>query len=111
MVEVLERLDEIEPVPQPEDGVTYAHKIEKRRRGSISRGRRRGGRAAGAGVQPGAGRLLRSMAASGSSCWRPSSRSRRGGPPGTVLDEALTIACGSGAIRADRWCSAPGAAP
>jgi methionyl-tRNA formyltransferase len=29
MVDVLERLGELEPVPQPEDGVTYASKIEK----------------------------------------------------------------------------------
>jgi methionyl-tRNA formyltransferase len=29
MVEVLERLGELTPVPQPEDGVTYASKIEK----------------------------------------------------------------------------------
>ena len=96
MVEVLERLDELEPVAQPEEGVTYASKIEKHE-ARIDFGRtadevERQVRAFN--PYPGAyfeyeGERIRILAAE-----------LRGaeGEPGTVLDHGLAIACGSGAI-------------
>jgi methionyl-tRNA formyltransferase len=96
MVEVLERLAELRPTPQPEEGVTYAPKIEKHeaRLDSAARLPRSSGRCA-----PSTRRRARSSScqASGSGCWRrrwPGSP----GPAGGVLDERLTIACGTGAI-------------
>jgi methionyl-tRNA formyltransferase len=59
MVDVLERLGELEPVPQPEDGRHL--RIEDREAGGAARFRaeRRAGRASGARVQPGSRRVLR----------------------------------------------------
>ena len=87
--------------PQPQEGVTYAHKIDKaeaeinwsrpaRQVHNLIRGlsphpgawceMALGGRAERV-------RVLRSALAEGS------------GPPGTLLDDALTVACGDGAVR------------
>jgi methionyl-tRNA formyltransferase len=84
------------PEPQPEDGVTYARKIDKaearidwsRPAAEVDR------RIRGLSPFPGAWfelrgeriKSLRSRVAAGS------------GPPGTALDDGLTIACGDGAV-------------
>jgi methionyl-tRNA formyltransferase len=97
MVEVLGKLGELPLVAQPEDGVTYAAKIAKeearidwaRTAGELVR------QVQGLGPFPGAWfevageriKLLAAEAADGS------------GAPGTVIDERLLIACGTGAIR------------
>lgn len=96
IVEALERLPELVAEPQPETGVTYAHKIDKaearvdwsRPAEEIDRQIR------GLSPFPGAWttlngkrlKLLRSRVAVGS------------GQPGEILD-GLTIACGSGAVQ------------
>jgi methionyl-tRNA formyltransferase len=96
MVEVLEKLDEIEPVPQPDDGVTYAAKIEKNEAwldfsGSAEAAERQV-RAfnplPGAFFEHGGERIkvLRAEPVAGA------------GEPGTVLDNQLSIACGVGAL-------------
>lgn len=97
VVETLARLDALAPVPQPPDGVTYAAKIDKAEARidwtapapEIDR------RIRGLSPFPGAWceiagarvKLLRSARAEGT------------GAPGEVLDDALTIACGTGAVR------------
>ncbi len=96
MVEVLADLPAFPPVPQPEQGVTYARKIEK------AEARLDFADAAAAERQirafnpaPGAffeldGERIRILAA----------RVETGsGTPGTVIDDALGIACGSGVLR------------
>jgi methionyl-tRNA formyltransferase len=96
MVEVLERLAEIEPVPQPEDGITYARKIGKEEaridfgRGAIEVERQ----VRAFNPSPGAffefeGERIRVLTAE---------LSNDRGEPGTVLDHGLAIACGDGAI-------------
>ena len=96
MVEVLARLGELQPVPQPRDGVTYASKIEKhearidfgRSAQEVERQIRAFNPAPGAFFEY-EGERIRILAAeigSGS------------GDPGTVIDHGLAIACGSGAI-------------
>jgi methionyl-tRNA formyltransferase len=96
LVATLARLPEIVPAPQPEDGVTYAAKVDKaetridwsRPAAEVDRTIR------GLSPVPGAWteasgeriRLLRSCRAEGA------------GPPGTVLP-GFTVACGSGAVR------------
>jgi methionyl-tRNA formyltransferase len=96
-VEVLGRLGEIVPEPQPEEGVTYAHKIEKHEaRLDFSRSSEEVERQVRAFAPvPGAffehaGERIKIHAA------RVTSEE---GAPGEVLDHALTVACGSGAIR------------
>jgi methionyl-tRNA formyltransferase len=97
MVEVLGRLGEIVPEPQPEDGVTYAHKIEKhearldfsRSAVDVERRVRAFAPVPGAFFEH-AGERIKMHEASVTS---------EEGAPGEVLDHALTIACGSGAIR------------
>jgi methionyl-tRNA formyltransferase len=97
IVKTLERLDDLTPTPQPEDGVTYAAKIDKaearvdwtRPAAEIDRHIR------GLSPFPGAWceingqrvKLLGSRLATGQ------------GKPGLVLDDALTIACGDGAVQ------------
>ncbi len=97
IVEALAALDALAPEPQPEAGVTYAAKIDKaearidwtRPAAEVDRHIR------GLSPFPGAwceidGRrvkLLRSELAAGA------------GAPGAALDDALTIACGDGAVR------------
>jgi methionyl-tRNA formyltransferase len=96
MVEVLNRLPGLEPVPQPEDGVTYARKIEKHEArldftGSAEEVERQ---IRAFNPSPGAffeyeGERIRVLAAE---------VTRARGEPGTVLDHGLAIACGEGAI-------------
>jgi methionyl-tRNA formyltransferase len=96
MVEVLDRLGELQPVPQPRDGVTYASKIEKhearidfgRSAQEVERQIRAFNPAPGAFFEY-EGERIRILAAEiGSGA----------GDPGTVIDHGLAIACGSGAI-------------
>jgi methionyl-tRNA formyltransferase len=96
MVEVLEQLGEIEPVPQPEDGVTYASKIEKNEARldfsqsaeQVERQVRAFNPAPGAFFEFGGERIKLLSAEVYAD----------GGEPGTVLDVGLAIACGSGSI-------------
>ena len=96
MVEVLERLRELRPTPQPEEGVTYAPKIEKhearldfsRSAAEVERQVRAFNPAPGAFFEL-AGERIRLLAAEVSGL---------AGPPGAVLDDRLTIACGTGAV-------------
>jgi methionyl-tRNA formyltransferase len=97
MVEVLADLPEFDPIPQPEDGVTYAAKISKEEaqidwsRPAAELVRQVQGLAPFPGAWFEANRerikLLAAEMADGS------------GKPGEVLDNRLTIRCGSGAIR------------
>jgi len=96
MVEVLGRLGKIEPVPQPEDGVTYAAKIEKHEARldftlsaeQVERQVRAFNPAPGAFFEYGGERIkvleARVVPLSGDA--------------GQVIDELLTIGCWSGAI-------------
>jgi methionyl-tRNA formyltransferase len=97
IVEALERIDSLTPEVQPEEGVTYASKIDKaearidwtRPAEEVDRQIR------GLSPFPGAWceidgsrvKLLASRLAEGA------------GAPGTVLDDALGVACGQGAVR------------
>ncbi|WP_417674338.1 methionyl-tRNA formyltransferase [Pseudodonghicola sp.] len=100
IVTALARLDDLKPEPQPDEGVTYATKIDKAEAKidwslpavEVDRKIR------GLSPFPGAWcevegerlKLLASRLASG------------GGAPGEVLDDALTVACGEGAIQLTR---------
>ncbi|HLL58460.1 MAG TPA: methionyl-tRNA formyltransferase, partial [Allosphingosinicella sp.] len=96
MVEVLERLGELTPVPQPEDGVTYASKIEKHEARldftqpavAVERQVRAFNPAPGAFFEFGGERIKLLVA----------TVSPASGEAGTVIDPALTIACAEGAI-------------
>ncbi|HEX8579168.1 MAG TPA: methionyl-tRNA formyltransferase [Allosphingosinicella sp.] len=97
MVEVLARLDSIMPEPQPGDGVTYASKIEKhearldfsRSAVEVERQVRAFAPVPGAFFEHAGERIkIHEAAVSGES-----------GLPGQVLDDSLTIACATGAIR------------
>jgi methionyl-tRNA formyltransferase len=96
MVDVLARLGEIEPIPQPEEGVTYAPKIEKHEaRLDFTQSAKAAERQVRAfNPLPGAffelrGERIKLLAA------EPLAAS---GEPGIVLDDALTISCGEGAL-------------
>jgi methionyl-tRNA formyltransferase len=96
MVEVLDGLPSYRPTPQPEDGVTYAAKIEKQEaRLDFTRTAQELERQVRAfNPAPGAffeyqGERIRVLAAN----VQPLS-----GAPGTVLDHGLAIACGAGSI-------------
>jgi methionyl-tRNA formyltransferase len=97
MVEVLERIETVPRVPQPEVGVTYAHKIEKQEAridwrasaAEVERKVRAFNPAPGAWFEL-AGERVKLHAAEIAGL---------AGPPGTVLDERLTVACGEGALR------------
>lgn len=100
IVDVLDRLDDMSPVPQPKEGVTYARKIDKqearidwtRPAWEIDRQIR------GLSPFPGAWcqiegervKLLGSRIAKAS------------GAAGQVLDDALTVACGEGSVALTR---------
>ena len=100
IVQTLEQLESLSPQPQPRDGVTYASKIDKseavidwtRPATEVDRMIR------GLSGFPGAWfdyagvriKVLGSTLADGS------------GAPGTVLDDALTVACGACAVRLTR---------
>jgi methionyl-tRNA formyltransferase len=96
MAEVLDRLGELEPEPQPEQGVTYAHKIEKHEARldfaqpaeAVERQIRAFNPLPGAFFEY-RGERIRLLAAEISDL---------SGAPGTVLDHGLAIACGSGSI-------------
>ncbi|HEX8364838.1 MAG TPA: methionyl-tRNA formyltransferase [Allosphingosinicella sp.] len=97
MVEVLDRIEALPRVPQPDDGVTYAAKIEKQEarldftRPAVDAERR----VRAFNPAPGAyfehrGERIKVHQAELASVE---------GPAGTVMDEALTIACAQGALR------------
>ena len=96
MVEVLELLPELKATPQPEEGVTYAPKIEKHEArldfscpaAEVERQVRAFNPAPG-GFFELAGERIRVLAAEVAGL---------AGPPGAVLDDGLTIACGTGAL-------------
>ena len=97
MVEVLADLPSFEPIPQPEEGVTYAAKISKEEaRIDWSRPARELKRhVQGLSPFPGAwfeanGERIKLLAAEDA---------RGHGAPGQLLDQELTIACGDGALR------------
>ena len=100
MVEVLADLSACPPVPQPDDGATYAAKIDKAEARvdwsqpaeAVDRLIRGLSPFPGAWCEIGGERvkLLHSEPAEGQ------------GAPGDVLDDALTVACGSGAVRLTR---------
>jgi methionyl-tRNA formyltransferase len=96
IIQALDRLDDLIPEPQPQDGVTYAHKIDKSEARIdwsapaqvIDRQIR------GLSPAPGAWTTL-----AGKRLKLLSSRVVAGqGAPGTVLD-GLTLACGDGAVQ------------
>jgi methionyl-tRNA formyltransferase len=96
MVEVLARLPDVEAVPQPETGVTYAAKIQKHEarldftRSAVDVERQV--------------RAFNPMPGAFFECRGERIKVHRAeisglaGPPGIVLDEHLTIACGQGSI-------------
>ncbi len=96
MAEVLERLQDLKPVPQPQDGVTYAAKIEKHEArldfgqpaAAVERQVRAFNPAPGAFFEVN-GERIKVLAAG---------LAGLAGPPGVVLDDELAIACGTGAI-------------
>ena len=106
MVEVLAQMPGLAEVPQSEDGVTYARKIDKAETrldftqdaAAVERQVRAFAPAPGAWFELDGERckVLAATAVAGS------------GPAGQVLDDALTIACGSGAI-GPAWSSVPAA--
>ena len=97
MIEVLADISAFTPIPQPEEGVTYAHKIDKaesrldftQSAEQVERQVRAFAPAPGAffELEGERYRVLEADVVEGS------------GAPGTTLDDALTIACGEGAIR------------
>jgi methionyl-tRNA formyltransferase len=97
ITEALTRLDSLDPEPQPDDGVTYADKIDKaeasidwtRPAEAIDRQIRGLSPFPGAWIDHEGVRIkfLASQIGAGN------------GAPGEVLDDALTIACGSGALK------------
>ena len=97
MVEVLADLPAYPPIVQPDGGVTYAAKIEKaearidftQSAGEVERQVRAFNPAPGAFFAL-AGERIQLLAVA---------IEAGNGPPGTVLDDRLTIACGTGAIR------------
>lgn len=97
MVEVLGRLPLVQPVSQPDDGVTYASKIDKSEAHldftqsveQVERAIRAFNPAPGAWCEIEGSRVkILAMDIIGDS-----------GAPATIIDDRMTIACGSGAIR------------
>ncbi|MDA7427331.1 methionyl-tRNA formyltransferase [Primorskyibacter aestuariivivens] len=97
IVDALERLDQLAPEAQPEDGVTYAAKIDKseaaidwtRPADEVDRQIRGLSPFPGAWTMTGETRVKCLM----------SELTEGQGAPGEVLDDALTVACGTGAVR------------
>ncbi len=97
IVEALEQLDSLTPEVQPEDGVTYAHKIDKAEAAidwtataeEVDRKIRGLSPFPGAFIEHDGQRikLLASRLADGA------------GEPGAALDDQLTVACGTGAVQ------------
>ncbi|WP_167644532.1 methionyl-tRNA formyltransferase [Mameliella alba] len=100
ITQALDRIDDLVPEPQPEEGVTYAAKIDKaeaavdwtRPAEEISRQVRGLAPFPGAWTTHGGDRikLLGAEPAEGQ------------GAPGTLLDDRFTVACGTGALRITR---------
>ncbi len=97
MVEVLRGIETLPRVPQPDEGIAYAHKIDKREaRLDFSLSAERLERQVCAfNPAPGAyfeyaGERIKMHAAEAVA---------ESGPRGTVIDHALTIACGEGSLR------------
>jgi methionyl-tRNA formyltransferase len=111
MVEVLERLDAIEPEPQPEDGVTLRAQDRESRGAARFQPPSRRSRAAGAGVQSCSrclfqheGERVKVLAADILRSGEGRSLGNEapafaGAQFGEILDDRLTIACGEGSIR------------
>ena len=104
MVRALSALERgsLDCTPQAADGVTYAKKIDKAEaRIDFGADARRGAQPASAACRrfpaPGSKPVPRANA-SASRCCAPSV-AEGSGAPGEVLDDELTIACGSGAVR------------
>jgi len=100
IVEALARLPDLVPVPQPEAGVTYAAKIDKAE-AAIDWSAPAGevdAKIRGLSPFPGAWTLFQ-----GTRIKCLASRLAEGqGQPGEVLDGALTVACGTGAVQITR---------
>ena len=100
IVDALDRLEDLTPEPQPGDGVTYAHKIDKAEARidwtcpavEVDRQIRGLSPFPGAWTMIGADRVK----------LLGSCLSDQNGPAGTTLDDALTIACGSEAVTITR---------
>ncbi|RBI85660.1 methionyl-tRNA formyltransferase [Rhodosalinus halophilus] len=100
ITEALARLDDLTPMPQPEEGVTYAAKIDKAEarvdwtKPAVEVDRLIRGLSPFPGAWTDLGghrvKLLGARLAEGA------------GAPGEVLDEAFTVACGSGAVQVTR---------
>ncbi len=100
IVQALDQLPDLTPAPQPEDGVTYAAKIDKAEaaiewtKPAAEVIRQINGLSPFPGAWTTQGdqriKLLSAEPAEGQ------------GTPGTALDDALTIACGAGALRVSR---------
>ena len=106
MVEVLAGLPDFEPIPQPEDGVTYAAKIKKEEaRIDWSRPSGELGRLVqGLAPFPGAwfeinGERIKLMAARAEKPVGGGGSKPHDGKAGSVLDDELLIRCGEGALR------------
>ncbi len=84
------------PQPQPDDGATYASKIDKAEARIDWSRAGRGDRTAGAGVRARCRAPGSRLMASGSSCSTRQSADDAAGKPGEVLDDCLTVACGDG---------------
>ena len=98
--EVLANLDGFPPVPQPEDGVTYAKKIDKAEaRIDFSQGAAQVERQVRA-FAPAPGAFF-TFEGERYKVWE-AEISEGSGTPGTVLDDRLTVACGEGALRLTR---------
>ncbi|MBD3679946.1 MAG: methionyl-tRNA formyltransferase [Rhodobacteraceae bacterium] len=97
IVEALANLPDLKPEPQPEDGVTYAAKIDKaeaeidwtRSAQEVDRQIR------GLSPFPGAWSLIRNERVK----FLASRLAEGEGDPGEVLDDRLTVACGTGAVQ------------
>ena len=100
IVDALVRLDELEPVAQPEDGVVYATKIDK-------------GEARIDWTRPAieVDRLIRGLSPFPGAWFELSGQrikvlgsvlAEGDGTPGQVLDDSLRVACGDGAVRLTR---------
>ncbi|HEV2747215.1 MAG TPA: methionyl-tRNA formyltransferase [Allosphingosinicella sp.] len=108
MVDVLERLPELKPIPQPADGVTYAAKVQKyearldftRTAAEVERQVRAFNPAPGAFFEF-AGERIKVLAAKVFPGEDLDPESNAAGPrpaPGSTTDDRLTIACGHGTI-------------
>ena len=100
VVKTLAQLDSLTPEPQPDEGVTYAHKIDK-------------AEAAIDWTQPAeqVDRLIRGLSPFPGAWFERdgvrikvlgSQVAQGSGPAGQVLDDALCVACGTGAVRLTR---------